>query len=257
LGEIAQVFLVISVRRCAALGVTALVLALLQLQSLPVHAGVVNAADYSAFWLWGGVKSQPVLSGAQTLYILQGQVTEQRPNNNVTVIAQGMSIARPGKSTVWLVYRAETLRWTPEVVGALVMRLKQWRLAGNHVVGLQIDFDVKTRRLQEYADFLKRLRGQLPPDCQLSITGLLDWSSNGDVAAINQLKNVVDEVAVQTYQGRKTIANYASYLPALKRLTVPFKIGLLQNGEWQAPAGLESNPLFKGYVVFLQNQAPN
>jgi hypothetical protein len=93
----------------------------------------------------------------------------------------------------------------------------------------------------------------LPADYQLSITGLLDWSANGDIEAINQLKNIVDEVTIQTYQGRKTIDNCNAYLPALKRLSLPFKIGLIQNGEWQAPEDLESSPWFQGYVVFLQN----
>ena len=36
-------------------------------------------------------------------------------------------------------------------------------------------------------------------------------------------------------------------------MKVPFRIGLLQGGEWQAPASLTRNPLFRGYVVFLHN----
>lgn len=172
------------------------------------------------------------------------------------VIAQGMPVARIKNGRVWLVYRADTLRWTAEIMPAIILRLQQWQQAGNPVVGLQIDFDAKTRHLQEYATFLKQIRTLLPPDYRLSITGLLDWSSTGDIKTINRLKNVVDEVTVQTYQGRRTISTYNTYLPALQRLTIPFKIGLVQNGEWQAPAYLRSNPWFKGYVVFLQNQSP-
>ena len=43
------------------------------------------------------------------------------------------------------------------------------------------------------------------------------------------------------------------YLRRLGNMKVPFRIGLLQGGEWRAPPGLESNPMFLGYVVFLQN----
>lgn len=174
----------------------------------------------------------------------------------MTVVPMGMTVARSTKSKIWLVYRADTLRWTPEIVQTLIMQLKRWQLSGNPVVGLQIDFDVKTKHLQEYVQFLKTVRSQLPQQYQLSITGLLDWARNGDIDAINGLKPVVNEVVVQTYQGRKTISNYQAYLPALKRLTVPFKIGLIQNGEWQALADLEQMPSFHGYVVFLQNQGP-
>lgn len=242
-------------RQLTALKLTALLLTLLQ--SWPVSAGVVQATDYSSFWIWGGVKTQPVLSQAQSLYILQGEVIEKKRQNKskVMVIAQGMTVAHLRNGKVWLVYRADTLHWTPEVIQAIILRLKHWQLSGNSVVGLQIDFDVKTRHLQEYVVFLQQLRTQLPANYQLSITGLLDWSTNGDIEAINQLKTVVNEVTIQTYQGRKSISNYNTYLPALKRLTLPFKIGLIQNGEWQAPKDLESNPWFQGYVVFLQNQA--
>lgn len=242
-------------RPFTALLLTVLTLACMQPQ--PANAAVVRAEQYSSFWLWGGVQPQPVLAQAQTLYILQGQVVEkkQQDRTQVAVVAQGMSVARLKKGKVWLVYRADTLNWTPAVVQALVGRLQQWQQAGNPVVGLQVDFDVRTRHLPEYVAFLKQLRAALPKTWQLSITGLLDWSSNGDSEAINQLQQVVDELVVQTYQGRKTIATYKRYLPALKRLTLPFKIGLVQNGEWMADKTLEASPWFRGYVVFLQNQA--
>jgi len=233
----------------------ALALALILPRS--VDAGIVKAEEYVSFWLWGGVQTQPVLGQAQELYILQGQVVEKQRQDRIqtAVVAQGMSVARLKEGKVWLVYRADTLNWSPAVVQVLTNRIQQWRQAGNPVVGLQIDFDAGTRHLQEYASFLKQLRAALPQTCKLSITGLLDWSSNGDIGVINQLKAVVDEVVVQTYQGRSTITTYNRYLPALKRLTLPFKIGLVQHGEWVADTALETSPWFRGYVVFLQNQS--
>lgn len=239
---------------CIAVLMAALALALIPPRS--VDAGIVKAEEYASFWLWGGVQAQPVLGQAQELYILQGQVVEKQRQDRVqtTVVAQGMSVARLKEGKVWLVYRADTLNWSPAVVQVLVNRVQQWRQAGNPVVGLQIDFDARTRHLQEYASFLKQVRAALPQTCKLSITGLLDWSSNGDIGVINQLKTVVDELVVQTYQGRSTITTYNRYLPALKRLTLPFKIGLVQHGEWVADTALETSPWFRGYVVFLQNQ---
>jgi len=64
---------------------------------------------------------------------------------------------------------------------------------------------------------------------------------------------VVDEVVIQTYQGRQSIDNYAAYMPQISRLQLPFKMGLAQYSEWQAPPQLEQSPWFRGYVVFLQN----
>jgi hypothetical protein len=220
----------------------------------PATAGTVRAQDYDAFWLWAGVRPQPALDKAQTLYILQGQVAA--PGNRDTdgrLIAQGGAIPHLSHVQIWLDYRAHTLRWGPAVYGEMLARLQRWRAAGNPVVGLQIDFDAHTRRLGEYARFLTDLRARLPSDCRLSITGLLDWSSQGDSAALSALRGVVDEVVLQTYQGRHTIPNYQAYMASLSRMTLPFRIGLAEGGDWTAPPGLAAKPWFRGYVVFLTN----
>ncbi|MCI5210159.1 MAG: DUF3142 domain-containing protein [Candidatus Electrothrix sp. ATG2] len=218
----------------------------------PADVTSVQAENYSSFWIWGGVRPQPVLARAKSLYILQGEVIEQ--GRQVRLVAQGMTVAQLRRGKVWLVYRTNTLHWTPAITQAVISRLKLWRLSGNPVIGLQIDFDAGTRYLQNYASFLQRLRDALPDHYQLGITGLLDWSSNGDIKIINQLKNIVDEVALQTYQGRKTIPDYAVYLKKLDRLTLPFKIGLIQHGKWQPVKEVESHPWFRGYIIFLQNE---
>ncbi|MBK3479061.1 DUF3142 domain-containing protein [Pseudomonas sp. MF6751] len=217
--------------------------------------GAVDARDYDAFWLWSGVEPQPVIKQAKTLYILQGQInaTRRAPQRGVQLIAQGMSVPRITQGHVWVVYRAHTLRWPERVYTQVLGQVQRWRDAGNPVIGIQIDFDARTQYLHEYAHFLRDLRQRLPADLRLSITGLMDWSSNADPAAIAQLKGVVDEVVVQTYQGRHSIPDYAAYLPRMNRLGVPFKIGLIQGGEWQEPGYLGANEWFRGYVVFLQN----
>ncbi len=217
--------------------------------------GAVDARDYDAFWLWSGVTPQPVLKQAKTLYILQGQInaTRRAPQRGVQLIAQGISVPRLTRGEVWVVYRAHTLRWPEQVYTQLLGQVQRWRDAGNPVVGIQIDFDARTQYLHEYADFLRDLRQRLPADLKLSITGLMDWSSNADPTAIAQLKGVVDEVVVQTYQGRQSIPDYAAYLPRMNRMGLPFKIGLIQGGEWEEPGYLQESEWFRGYVVFLRN----
>jgi len=211
---------------------------------------IVDAKDHDAFWLWAGVRPQPVLDRASRIYLLQGQVSARDP---VRLIAQRPAVPRIRNADVWMVVRVETLRWPPHIHEQMLVQLARWRAAGNRVVGVQIDFDARTRHLEGYASFLAELRQRLPADCGLGITGLLDWSANGDPAGLDALAGVVDEVVLQIYQGRRVIPGYAGYLARLDRLKVPFRIGLLQGGEWQAPAGLEANPNFRGYVVFLQN----
>jgi len=250
MGRCAQVLLV------GARGLALASLALGLSRGMPASAGTVRAQDYDAFWLWAGVKPQPALAKAQTLYILQGQVAApDSQDGDGRLIAQGGAIAHLSHGQVWLDYRVHTLRWSPAVYGQMLARLGRWRAAGNPVVGLQIDFDARTRHLDEYARFLTDLRARLPADCRLSITGLLDWSSQGDSAALDALGDVVDEVVLQTYQGRRTIPSYQAYMASLNRMTIPFRIGLAEGGNWDAPPGLAANPWFRGYVVFLTNPA--
>jgi hypothetical protein len=235
------------VRRRALLGGLAASLAL----GRPARASVVDATDYDAFWLWAGVAPQPALARARCLYILQAEV-DAGPGGP-RLVAQGGAIPHLRNGEVWMVYRVHTLDWSPRLYLQVAGRLARWRAAGNPVAGIQIDFDARTRHLDQYGAFLRGLRAQLPADCRLSITGLLDWSTQGDPTALSALGGVVDEVVLQTYQGRTTIPNYAAYVDRIGRVKLPFKLGLVQGGEWTAPPGLAANPWFRGYVVFLRN----
>jgi hypothetical protein len=216
-------------------------------------ANPIDVDDYDAFWLWAGVKPQPVLAGARNLYLLQSEVKASTP---VRLVAQRPAIPHVRESGVWMVVRVETLAWPPAIYTQMLANLARWRAAGNKVVGIQIDFDAATHHLQDCAAFLTDLRRRLPPDCRLGVTGLLDWSSHGDSQGLDALAGVVDEVVLQIYQGRHVIPGYETYFENLDRLRIPFRIGLLQGGDWRPPQGLSSNPWFKGYVVFLVNASP-
>ena len=211
---------------------------------------VVDAKDYRSFWLWAGVRPQPVLDGAERVYLLQGEVTARDPGQ---LLSRRPSLPHVRNAEVWLVVRAETLACSPAVHNQIMRELERWRAAGNRVAGLQVDFDARTRRLENYAAFLHALRGELPHGTRLGITGLLDWSANGDPHGLDALAGIVDEMVLQIYQGRHVIPGYEDYIAKLSRMTVPFRIGLLQGGEWKAPALLLRNPRFRGYVVFLCN----
>ena len=218
------------------------------------HSVRVDAANYRQFWLWGAVKPQPVLRQAQRLYLLQGHISQQ--GEAVRLQPQGLPPSPLKVPELWLSYRVATLEWQPGVVRDLLRQRAAWQAKGNRVIGIQIDFDAATPKLAAYAEFLQQLRRQLPADCQLGITGLLDWGANGDVTTLNGLSGVVDELVVQTYRGRATVDHYAHYLPALRRLTLPFKLGLVQDGEWQPEwqRQFARQPNYRGEVVFLLNR---
>lgn len=230
--------------------VLALLLGLVLAGSSTGSASTTKVEDYDAFWLWAGVKPQAVLDRARSLYLLQGEVTVGDPPR---LIAQRAALPRIDHAEVWMVVRVQTLAWPETVYQRVLAALARWRASGNDVVGVQIDFDAATRHLQDYAAFLGDLRRRLPAGTRLGVTGLLDWSSHGDPADLDALGGVVDEVVLQIYQGRHVIPGYETYLARLDRLRLPFRIGLLQGGDWSPPPSLADHPWFRGYVVFLLN----
>ncbi|SIP90476.1 Protein of unknown function [Aeromonas sp. RU39B] len=211
----------------------------------------VDASRYQAFWLWSGTRPQPVLSGADTLYLQQGEILARPAGPRFYPL--GRQPSRLPVNRLWLVVRVNLLPLTAIHHTRLAHLCQRWRAAGNPRVGIQIDFDAATRRLADYADNLTRIRQQLPTWCGLSVTGLLDWASQGDVTVLNRLP--VDELVIQTYQGRHSVPDVERYLPALLKLTRPFRIGLVQDGQWDMAweQALARSPWYRGAVVFLLN----
>jgi hypothetical protein len=209
----------------------------------------VDPDDYEAFFLWAGVPAPENLAEAETVYLLWGEVRGDDPARVAVLRPEPPRTTDP---EIWLVIRAERLDWGEGVYRQLLAEAVRWRGRGNRLAGIQVDFDAATLRLGTYAAFLRDLRRRMPADMKLSATGLMDWSSGAGADDLAALDGVVDELVVQTYQGRATVPGYQRYLPSLERLTLPYRIGLIEGGEWQAPASLAGDPDFRGYVVFLK-----
>ncbi len=209
----------------------------------------VHAADHRAFWLWSGVGSSAEMRGAEVVYLHQGEVNLYRGRPVFERV--GLPVSRLTFPRIWLTVRLTTLEMPDDIAARIIGLMARWSQSGNHVVGLQIDFDAATRRLGDYAQFLTSLREKLPREYALGVTGLLDWASTGDIATLNRLP--VDELVVQTYQGRHSVQGYARYLPALQKLAIPFRIGLVQHGEWDPRYArtLSASRWYRGTVVFM------
>ncbi|MGY5958097.1 DUF3142 domain-containing protein [Kosakonia sp. BK9b] len=208
-------------------------------------------AEGGQYWLWSGVRPGAALRHADTVYLHQGDVILLE--GNVQFERKGLPVNRLTFPQIWLTVRFTTLDVPDEQLMRIIRLAERWRAAGNQVVGLQIDFDAATYRLDDYGQFLRRLRQRLPSHYALSITGLLDWARTGSVNTLNTLP--VDELVVQSYQGRSTVHNYSAYLPALAGLRIPFKLGVVQHGKWDSDDArrLAASPWYRGTVMFMLN----
>lgn len=212
----------------------------------------VDAENYRAFWLWSGVWPPAALQQAEMLYIHQGEIV---PGHQGAYFQKlGLPLSKLQAPAVWITVRVATLDISDALLASVVRMPARWAAAGNRVIGLQIDFDAATYQLDKYAVFLDKLRGRLPTEFALGVTGLLDWAKTGNVSQLNALP--IDELVIQTYQGRHTVTRYEQYLPALLQLQLPFKIGLVQQGAWDPKwqRRLTVSPYYRGEVVFLLNR---
>lgn len=251
MGETTALLLV--ARRASTVLALALELALAGCHGREPAAGKVEPNKYHAFFLWPGRRPPDLPGGPSEVYLLAGEVRGDYPGKLVPLRPV---LPRVPRAAVWLTVRAERLDWSEDVYRDVVGELARWQAAGNHVAGLQVDFDAATMGLGGYGQFLSSLRRRLPTRYRLSVTGLLDWSAHGDPAALARLGGVVDEVVIQTYQGRRTIPGYQAYMASLARLPLPHKIGLVEGGEWREPEGLARDRNFRGYVVFMLDRPP-
>ncbi|WP_284124951.1 DUF3142 domain-containing protein [Parerythrobacter aestuarii] len=216
------------------------------------EAQVVDPADYSAFYLWSGVEPVPQMQGADAVYVLWGELRLDEPDRIVPILR---TVPSGEAKELWLVVRAERIGWGEGAYRQLLETAGIWNRDGL-LTGVQVDFDSSTGRLDGYAAFLADLRQRLPRGLQLSATGLMDWPANASDDDLSAMAGALDEIVVQTYQDRTTLPGYQRYLSATERLPLPYRVALVEGGEWDPPAHLPDDPRFKGYVVFLLAGAP-
>lgn len=221
------------------------------IHTTPQISTPIQAENYQEFWLWTPPKHPEKLKNATTLYLLQGEIRSIRSTNIATLTAQGLGVRALKDKKIWLVFRANQQNWSSDVLPQILTKIQRWENAGNHVLGVQIDFDSPTYQLDNYVTLLKSVRKQLPSRYQLSVTGLLDWANQAENPQFLELGRTVNELVMQTYQGTQTLENYPQYLKKLQTVPFNFKVGIVENGQWQGADYLENNPNFNGYVVFL------
>ena len=187
------------------------------------------------------------MEGASAAYLLWGELRRGDPG---TIVPLRRTVPRGNGGELWLVVRAERLDWQDGAYEQLLAAAARWNRKGG-LTGVQVDFDSSTGQLGNYAAFLSDMRRRLPQGMKLSATGLMDWPANASDTALAALRGALDEIVIQTYRETSTIPDYARYLAATERLRMPYRVALVEGGEWLAPDHIAEDPFFRGYVVFL------
>ena len=206
-----------------------------------------------AFWSWrletpseNDVNEAVRQTGTKTLFLRAGQI-DYEPGKLSRI--RPVSGPIPNNIAVHLVYNAtrsflkefEQISATAAsstVLAAFAHDLDRANRDHAQVVGLQLDFDVPTRLLPNYAAILKNVHAQLSNDLQLSITGLPTWL---DSPALKDPLSACDFWVPQCYGAQiperldqripiTTPEHVARSVSRTRDLGVPFYAGLAAYG---------------------------
>ena len=208
----------------------------------------------TGYWFWAGrsVYTLPIRHG--DYYIHQG--TLERVHLNVKrprFVSQGAAPVKTEADGIYLVFRVEALEQEQFIIRFAEIALRRWEQAGNVVRGIQIDYDSPTGRLSEYTAYLSRVRRLLPARYRLSVTGLADWAVAAPEKSFRDIAASCNEIVFQLYSGRSAIPELSKYLSGLKRIAIPFKVGILETMEHSVIESQEllKNPYYRGSIFFI------
>jgi hypothetical protein len=204
----------------------------------------------TGFWFWDG--SSASASGSveplDVLFVQAGTINQPTRHGSSEWSVYG-NIPRdlPAAREFWLVFRFERQQMPDlSAISALATKFatlrEQARQDHRKVAGIQLDIDCPTGSLAQYAVFLNKLRSELPPNSEISITALLDWFRDG--TAIADVIKETDEFVPQFYDvgaSRRTIAvkfDGTKWGRTFNRFQKRFRIGIATFGRAQIASPL-------------------
>jgi hypothetical protein len=193
------------------------------------------------------------LSAQDILYIHQGLIKRNK-SGALEFHRQGLYPSQQQSNKIFLTIRMETMDRSDQFQKLIHLLIQRWTQEGNTITGIQLDFDSPSKQLNQYVDYLKWIRNQLPKTLRLSVTGLADWAAQPDRSLLTELSKVTDEIIFQLYEGRSSIPSLPDYLKRIEKLKIPFKLGILPSMilDRKQFEQIEKNPNFKGWTLFLQ-----
>ncbi|NOT32637.1 MAG: DUF3142 domain-containing protein [Candidatus Eisenbacteria bacterium] len=211
-----------------------------------------RADSCEAAWVWAGIPPGAIPQSVRTLYVYQGELVAHADGVHFT---RGGPWPSAGDSRALIpVVRLRGEVEAHECVRVLESAANAWRSRGRTVPGVQLDYDAPSRRLGEYARFVREVRSNLDPALALSVTGLADWLVAARPEALDALAVAADDVVFQLYHSHHPVPRLGLYHAALARFRQPFRVGLLAG--MSVPAAVRSNPRYRGSLRFIQMGVP-
>jgi hypothetical protein len=229
---------------------------------ISLHSQTASPEWSTGFWFWseGAADIIPDPGPVDVLYVHVGTLNHYHWRGDDRWNAYGVWPRElPEAHRYWAVFRCDEHAAPPSTaVAPLAAELTDLR-RGQESEGIQLDIDVPTGSLRQYAAFLHELRAHLAPGTKISITALLDWFRDG--TAIGEVVKEVDEFVPQFYDtgadregAIAAMIDAALWGPRFGHFGKPYRIGISTFGRVRGrqvifrdltPLELATNPAFR------------
>ncbi|WP_085901341.1 DUF3142 domain-containing protein [Kiloniella majae] len=109
----------------------------------------------------------------------------------------------PNTEKLILTYRMEKRVGAREIVAFINRDINIWKRAGRNIIGVEIDYDSPSSKLNDYRLWLQTVKNQIPADVSIRITGLPTWYEDNRKGA-KKLAATVAEVSLMFYRQKQT-----------------------------------------------------
>jgi hypothetical protein len=146
---------------------------------------------------------------------------------NITVSDKYQSLGgQPSKidqKEIIVLLRLYSLLEIEEIINLYLEKVRAWKRHGVIVTGLEVDYDSPSYKLNEYAEWLKRLNKDFQGE--LSVTSLGTYTLDNPTG-LKLISGSVDYISMQLYKGYVPYSHYEKVVDWLNLNGIPHVIGI-------------------------------
>lgn len=185
--------------------------------------------ESTSYWVWRYSDLSQLTEGSD-LIIYQGNITKDWEYEGIGVQPQPLEFKE-----ISILFRMYTLGSVEDFLSLYRSKVREWNYFDVEVVGLEIDYDSPSSMLDEYKNWLKKLRVKI--DTRLSVTSLSTYIWDNPLG-LKRLSSEVDFISMQLYQGYDPHEQHKEVIDWMNSNKVSHRVGVTRSVMFEDTGGL-------------------
>ncbi len=215
--------------------------------SLVITLISIPSCEYESdvsYWVWR-TTDMNIVSPNDSLILYQGNFSDRSE-----FTYKGIRPSNIQQNRVTLLIRLYTLPPAGDILSLYNYLKRDWNSYGVNIIGLEVDYDSPSMKLEIYAKWLKELRVLMKNP--LSATSLSTYVHDNPKGLKSVSKNV-DHISMQLYKGFNPHSAYLHVISWLNKSKINHKIGVTLSTKFQNSKSL-CLEYCKGINIFLNRK---